>query len=86
MSQTTAPKVAPTRHASKYWEVARVARRLRLRYTAPIAGRLVAAHLDRLRGSYHPEWAFWWVYWLAVLTEIERHCGYRFPVPDAGAA
>lgn len=80
MILTTTPKVADLPHFSKSWAAARVARRLCLRYTAPIAGRRVAGHLEHHAASTHPQWAFRWVYWNVVLAEIERRCGYRFPV------
>jgi hypothetical protein len=83
MSTTTASKIPTGPRFSNHWAAARVARRLVNRYTAPIAGRLVAAHLVKKQGSRHPEWAFRWVYWLTVLREVEKRCGYTFPVPES---
>lgn len=83
MSTTTATKVASAPRFSNHWSAARVSRRLIQTYTAKIAGRLVAAHLHRKQGSRHPEWAFRWIYWLTVLQQIEKRCGYTFPVPES---
>ena len=83
MSTTTAPKIPTGPRFSNHWAAARVSRRLIQTYTAPIAGRLVAAHLVKTQGSSHPAWAFRWIYWLTVLREIEKRCGYTFAVPES---
>lgn len=84
MTATTS-KVPQGPRFSNAWAAARVARRLIERYSAGIAGRIVTRHLERSRGSTHPQWAFRWVYWTTVLTEIERRSSYRFPAPQRAA-
>lgn len=78
-------ELAGNGRCSEDWLPAAIARRLIHVYTAPIAGRFVSARLHRTQASSHPEWAFRWIYWLTVLQEIERRCGYRFSVPRTAA-